>query len=129
MKIYLKISVILFLFWACSSNKNLVLKVVDEKSKEGIPEATIEISNYGKYKTDLDGKLILTKIASGKYHFSVSALGYKSIDSLEVNIRKSTNSINIALYYPEELYTKVDSIEIGYMTIIKNDTIYCIKVK
>jgi hypothetical protein len=129
MKNYLFIISILCLFGACNSNKNITFKVIDEKSNEGIPAATIEILSSGKFKTDLEGNLNLSKIPLGKNYVKVSALGYKSIDSLELNITKTTNKINIALYFPEELYSKVDSIEIGYMTIIRNDTIFCIKVK
>ena len=82
-------------------------KVVDEKSKYGIPYANIALIVNGKVQgtqTDFDGYFEIKPIQVGTYHLNVSFVGYneKQIDSLVIDSQEVVH-LNISLKEATEL--------------------------
>lgn len=80
-------------------------KVIDKKTREGIPFAKIVLRSYGKSEefgviTDNDGKFTIKNMPLGVYHLTVNSVEYAEV-SIEVDLKEYSNCVaEITLYDP-----------------------------
>ncbi len=80
-------------------------KVIDKKTQEGIPFATITLRSYGKSEefgayTDNDGNFTIKNIPLGVYRLSVTSVEYAEI-SMDVGLKEYSKCVaEISLYDP-----------------------------
>ncbi|KAA3599391.1 MAG: TonB-dependent receptor [Calditrichaeota bacterium] len=70
-------------------------KIVDSKTQESLPSATIQIEGIEKGAfSDLEGNFVIPNLSAGTYEITFSFIGYKSTTKTNV-VLKSGNTLNL----------------------------------
>jgi uncharacterized protein YbjQ (UPF0145 family) len=83
------ITILLFSLHAIAQTGEIKVRVFDKITKESLPgaHAFIEVGNNKIGATsDLDGRITLKPLSSGKYNMQVTFLGYKTFILAEINV-------------------------------------------
>ncbi len=106
----------------------LKLKLVDDKSSDPVPFATVSLTVKGenaavKYAlTDSEGKVALTKIRKGTYVLKAELMGYKA-HVQEIAIEKNADLGDVKMKEDVEVLDAASVSAIGNPIVVKKDTI------
>ena len=107
---------------------SLKIKLIDSKSKEGVPFATVSVAKSGtdkveKYgQTDANGVATLTGIKGGKYTVQGMLLGYEDFTE-EVTIDKNTDLGEKKMKIQVNFLDGETVTDVGNPIVVKKDTI------
>lgn len=107
-------------------------RVVDTLSGNPIELATFVIGTTQSVLTDKEGRFTLGGIAGGVHHYTVFALGYKTIEA-EIKISSDVNDLNVRMnplnFGLEEVVVTAVPVAMGSSSVINEDAIRHIQPK
>jgi outer membrane receptor protein involved in Fe transport len=77
----------------------IVGKIVDEKSKEGLPSVNVKIKGtYYGAASDMDGNFKIEKVNPGTYNIDITLLGYKTVQYSGIKVEAGkTVTLNVKM--------------------------------
>src|SRR3990167_6847384 len=123
----LAFSFCLLSFYSFAQNGSLKGRVIDQKTKEGLPFANVVISINGTQKggtaTDYDGKFSISPIQPGKYDIEASYTGYTNaiVKGIPIAAEK-TQEVQIELSSNDVLLKEVPITAFRVPLISKDET-------
>ena len=113
---------------AFAQSYSVKLRLVEDKSSEAVPFATVSLTPSGNTKavkyalTDDHGKAALTKVAKGSYTLKAEIMGYKT-HTQTVNVDKNVDLGDVKMAEDAVALDAAKVSAVGNPIIIKKDTI------
>ncbi len=110
------------------SSATVKLKLVDEKSGDPVPFATVSLTVKGAKEakhyvlTDAQGAASIAKVARGEYHLRAEIMGYKSFEK-DIVVEKSVDLGDVKMAADIEMLEAAQVTAVGNPIVVKKDTI------
>ncbi len=113
---------------AAQSGVTVKLKLVDDKSGEPVPFATVSLTEKGAKDakhyvlTDAQGAASIAKVAKGEYRLKAEIMGYKTFEK-DVTVEKTLDLGEVKMSEDIEVLDAAKVTAVGNPIVVKKDTI------